>query len=353
MDSEKTVKMFNWESNPFTFKILPDFFVGYSKEVNTLYNGMENGNKTSLLLGPTGSGKTTLIKHIITKFEKYKNILYLPKPPKNPDDWITVFSSFTRQGFLHALFHRNNNISLYELSDHMNKKLKDQKLFLFVDECHEASIDSLEWLRTLTDHVDNLYVMLAGLPVFEAIIRENLETFTRRISTKIELTNLTKAETRELIKKRIEGCGGEDIRPFSQNTIDFIYERTGGFPREIIRLCNELAQKALEKNISIIDIDFLQEVSAPEERISLENINQLPERQRLILETLARKGELTPSEVIANLDIEEYKDKDNAVRSVNNLLKRLMSERLVERRRIGKTYKYRVSAKFHTMLVSA
>ena len=352
MTDEKVVKLFHWNSNPFTFRILPDLFVGYEKECQSIINGVNNGSKFALLMGPTGSGKTTLMKHLTRRLDCAR-MLYISKPPKKPEDWVTAFQDILKRGFLGSFFNRSKHINLYNLSEKLNKKLNGNRCVLFVDECHEASLESLEWLRTLVDHVDYLSVVLAGLPVFENILKSNLETFMRRVDVREELTNLTKSETRELIKRRVENSGGEDIKPFTHGTIDHIYERTGGFPREIIRMCNSLTQKALEKNISIIDTDFLKEIEEPAPRISLDKINSLPERQRLILETLAQHGELSPSDVISRMEIDDYKDRENAVRSVNNLLRRLMKEKLVERKRTGKTYRYRISEKYQTMLVSA
>ena len=351
MSNEKLVKLFKWETNPFTFQIFPELFVGYEKEVNKLIHGLENGNKISLLLGPTGSGKTTLLKHLYQTFSNEKYIIYLSKPPKNPKDWITIFRQISKPNFIKTILFRNNGVNLYNLHEWTNKQIKNKKFILFVDESHEASLESLEWLRVFADQIDSLSVVLAALPVFEDTMKSKLETFMRRVSIKIELTNLTKSETRELIKRRIESIGGEDIKPFTHGTIDYIYEKTGGFPREIIRVCNQLIQKAMEKNISIIDTDFLKEIDMPEPRISLEKITMLPERQRLILETLSKHGELTPSELIQKMDTEDYKDKDNAVRSVNNLLRRLMSEKFVERKKFGKAYKYKLGDRFKTLLV--
>jgi type II secretory pathway predicted ATPase ExeA len=352
MTDERAVKLFQWDSNPFTFQILPELFVGYEKESKNIISGVRNGSKFMLLVGPTGSGKTTLMRHMVSEFGDYRHALYIAKPPKRPEDWITVFQDVLRQGLLKSLFSRRD-VNLYNLSSRISRKLNGDKCILFVDECHEASVESLEWLRALVDHVDSLSVVLAGLPVFETMLKSSLETFVRRVDVKAELTNLTKSETRELMKRRIENTGGEDIKPFTHGAIDQIYERTGGFPREIIRLCNSLAQKALERNISIIDTDFLREVDEPTPRISLDKINSLPDRQRLILETIGQHGELSPSELISKMEINEYKDRENAVRSVNNLLRRLMKEKLVERKRTGKTYRYSVSEKYQTMLVSA
>jgi len=348
MDYERQLKSFKWNSNPFTFQITPSIFVGYAKELNEIATGIQSGSKFSLLLGPTGSGKTTMLKFLEQRFSGTR-IIYISKPPRDAKDWVTVFERITKK----RLSLRKKRINLYNLNEHINKALKSQRLLLFVDECHEASTESLEWLRALADQVQNISVVLAGLPVFESTMKSNLETFMRRVVSRVELGSLTKSETRELIKRRIEMAGGEDIRPFSHNIIDYVYDRTGGFPREVLRVCNELSIKAMEKSITTIDTDFLKETDAPGTRFSADKIAALPERQKLLLETLAKHGELTPAQIISKLDIEEYKDRENGVRSVNNVLRRLMKERLVERRKSGKAYVYKVSERFQTVMVQA
>jgi general secretion pathway protein A len=354
MYSDRIHSLFNWDSNPFTFQILPELFVGYEREANSLMNGLQSGNKFSLILGPTGSGKTTLIRSMMNRLrDDFDHVMYLPKPPRDSDDWVSVFETFTRQGFLRSLLYRGNGINIYNLSESMNTRLSGRRVLLFIDECQESTQESMEWLRALTDHIGNLHVVMAALPVFESELRSNLESLLRRVGTRVELTTLTKSETRELVKKRINSIGGDDIKPFTGGTIDYIYNRTGGFPREVLRMCSELVQEAVEKNISTIDTDFINESRQPEKRMSIEAVDTLPERQRLILETLSRGGQMTPSGIIEALDIEEYKNRDNAVRAVNNLLRRLMKEGLVERKRVGKTYRYVVSSRFQTLMVEA
>ena len=354
MYSERIENLFSWESNPFTFQILPDLFVGYDKESGSLMNGLQAGNKFSLILGPTGSGKTTLVKSMMTKLgNEFDHVMYLPKPPRDHEDWLDVFHDFTRKGFLRSLFSGGNGVNIYNLSQVLNEQLSGKRVLLFIDECQESSTESMEWLRALTDHIDNMYIVMAALPVFETTLRSSLESLLRRVGTKVELTTLTRSETRELIKKRISSTGGDDIKPFTSGTIDYIFQRTGGFPREVLRVCSELVQEAVGRNISTIDTDFISETRQPEQRLSIEAVDSLPERQRLILDTLSRNGDMTPSGIIASLDIEEYKNRDNAVRSVNNLLRRLMKESLVERKRVGKTYRYAVSSKFQTLMVEA
>jgi len=336
-----------WDRNPFAFTIYSYFFVGYDDEKAMIKRCISNGEKLCLILGPTGSGKTTFLRHMQSSFDDVK-VLFLPKPPKEPEDWLLVFSPLIKR----RLF-RPPAPTLYTLPSAINKRLGKERLLLFVDECHEATTESLEWLRTLADHIENMTVVIAGLPVFENQLKERLETLMKRVSLTIRFTNLTKSETRELIKRRIEAAGGRDIEPFTSDAVQYIYERTSGFPREVLRLCSEIYTKAAEKNITTIDMDFLAESAKNEaQRVPFDSLSALPERQRAILSILASKGPLSPAGLADNFESEGYKSKGNAVRSMNNILKRLMHDSFVEREKAGKGYRYRVAAKYSTVLVN-
>jgi len=363
------MEFFRWKSNPFTFDVIPEIFVGNIHEVNQILDSINNRNKLSFIVGTTGSGKTTLLRSIETRYgnDGFRHVIYISKPPKAAEDWVKVFGKIAGGGMF-SVFSRREETSLYNLSDRMNRKLNGSKCLLLVDEAHEASLDSLEWLRVMSDQVGGIITVMAALPALESKLKDNLETFLRRVSTRVELTNLSKSETRELIKRRIENVGGDDIRPFTQDAIDAIYERTGGFPREILRTCNDSVQEAFRRGISTIDAEFLTENGKPAQKMPLESVRELPEKQRVLLETLQKRGEMTPSELIdsvcePNPDgskpaacdslLESYKDNENAVRSVNNLLNRLMKERMVERRKSGKAFKYKVAPRVASLLVSA
>jgi len=69
---------------------------------------------------------------------------------------------------------------------------------------------------------------------------------------------------------------------------------------------------------------------------------------------LSSHGEMTPTEIVEKVQAEgEYKDQENAIRSVNNLVRRLMSDGFVERKKFGKAYKYRLSPRYKTLFVKA
>ena len=355
LTNEKYVKLFGWDGNPFVFKILPDLFVGYEGEMNLLINSISSGSKFCLILGPTGSGKTCMMKNIINKLEGYTRVVYVPKPPNDPEEWKRIFTEIVKPGLFRRIFSQPKvkDITIYEVGEWVNKRSGGKRLLLLVDECHESTQESLEWLRTLTDQVGNLSLVMAGLPVFEKRLAEELETLRRRVETRVELTNLTPMETRELIKKRVEWAGGEDVKPFAANSIQFVYDRTSGFPREILRVCNELVQKALENNVSSIDTEFMKERPQNEQRISIDSAEDLPYRQKSIMKILTPGVSMTPTQIVRGMDPKEYNDAGNAIRSVNNILRRLMKDGIVTREREGKAYKYKISPKFQTMFVNA
>ncbi len=345
--------------NPFTFTISPELFVGYSKETERILRAVRNREKATLIIGPTGSGKTTMLKYIAQMLEKECKIIYIPKPPKDPTDFIGIFSPFLK-GFFS--FFKNNGTNLYNMGEKLNKKLSGKPMLFFVDECHEASLESLEWMRALTDQTDSLSIVMAGLPILDKMLKENLETFVRRVNTKVELLALSKYEVRDLIKKRIESAGGTDIKPLTEEAVNFVYQRTGGFPREVIRLCYGLLENAKERSVASIDMDFIKECNghalhsdflpASKRPISADFSKQLPAKQREIIGILGNR-ELKPTEIVAKLKPEEYKNRDIAIRSVNNILRRLMSEGIIERVRSGKAYKYGISEKYRTLMVRA
>jgi type II secretory pathway predicted ATPase ExeA len=343
---------FGWKKNPFTFRISPELFVGYGREMSDITINLNEGGKFSLLLGPTGAGKTTMLMALLKKFGFKRKIIYLPKPPKDPRDFVDIFRS--KLGSRISFFSGDERrLCLYGLNSYLNRKLKDERCLLFVDEAHEASVETLEWLRTLGDQVDNMHIVMAGLPVFESILQDKLETFLRRITLRVELSNLTKSETRELIKKRIENSGGDDIEPFTADSIGLIYQKTEGFPREIIRLCDTLIRDATKKNITTIDAAFLSEAEEKAGRISVEAMKDVPDRQKNILGVLKTGGAMTPAQVAERMNMKEYKNRDNAIRSMNNLLNRLLKDGMVTRVKVGNAYKYEVAQKFRTMMVDA
>ncbi|MCD6403547.1 MAG: AAA family ATPase [Candidatus Aenigmarchaeota archaeon] len=344
---------FGWRFNPFTLSISPDLLVGYSSQTSELLAHIHNSHKFGLILGPTGSGKTTILLWLKTQLKAYKKfkVIYVSKPPTEKEEMVELFVEFFKPSIIDKIFRRS--ITIYSLPDYLKDKTKNHRFVLLLDETHESTLQVLEWIRTLTDLVPNMTTVMAALPPFYDMLQKKLPTLAMRVTTKVSLGSLSRTETEDLIRKRIDKAGGDGIKPFTIESIDEIFKVTGGFPREIIKLCDTLIREAFKKNLSTITPQLVYEVAKPKPDIQEEVKSALSKKQVSILEILNDHPNLTPSQIVEYLDKSEYKDKNNAVRAVNNILKRLLADGFVERRKQGNTYTYNLTGKAKTLFAKA
>ncbi len=352
------LEKFGWRENPFNFKIYSDLLVGYKKELTKLNQAIEAENKFSVLVGETGAGKTTMLKWITTHCANngsVSNVTYMPKPPKNEENFLQFLrDELLNPGFFKKLF---NSYSLYNIHHELEKEMNEHSL-LVIDEGHEASVEVLEWVRTVIDHVDNLTVITAGLPEFEETLSNEVHTLYNRSTNIVKLQSLNKDETFSLVRKRIEKVGGQSLEPFTQSAILKIYDYTEGFPREILRACNSCLIHASQNDFSFIEESDVVEILDEEEFIekneegkdnddSEEEEKQvghtdleLTPKQEKVVDQLEEHGALTSGEIADIIDTDNYSSRSHAVRSINNILKRLRDNGIVEREREGRSYKY-------------
>jgi len=337
----------SWQRNPFSFDIIPQAIVGYEKERKELLEAIELGEKVVFLLGPTGSGKTTLLLWLKEKLESEgKLVLFIPKAPTSSEELIDELARvFSRVWYFRIFpFLRPRPKTADELLSSLRKFLKKRKkrLVILVDESHEASIDVLRHFRLICDHV-NASLIFSALPIFDQMLERELETLRRRATRRIIISNLkNESEVKELIEKRIAlASNGKGRNPFTSEAIAKIFQLSHGLPREILRLCNASLIKAVTCGSAIIEEKHVPseiEVEKKEEEKAFD-LSALPRRQREILQAII-DGARTSSEIVEKIDISRYKSREHALRSVNNILQRLMKAGLITREQRGKGFVY-------------
>lgn len=342
---------YNWSQNPFTFRIYPDLMIGYEDRHRRIRNSIASRNKFTLLVGETGAGKTNLLRSVERSVPG--TVFYMAKPPITEQDLLMYLrDEVLQQGRISRWL---RSYSLYNIHDAVNKKYDDQ-VVLLVDEGHEASTEVLEWLRTAIDHIDGMSVVAAGLPEFKDRLQDEVNTLYSRATDVVSLTSLDRDETIELIRKRIEEVGGSSTEPFTQAALLQVYEATDGFPRDVLRVCSDCVVTAADEGKTIIDEDDVRAVvDGADESSSEANteagggqerepaLRRLTEKQAAVYGAVEENPQATSGEIVDQVGVEEYKSRSHAIRSVNNMLRRLMDQDLVTRERRGRNYLYSVA----------
>ncbi|MCJ7450517.1 MAG: AAA family ATPase [Candidatus Nanohaloarchaeota archaeon QJJ-9] len=348
------MEKYDWGENPFNFKIYPGLLVGYKEEIRSLAEIIDAENKFSMVTGPTGAGKTNLLKWLASENGDGREIYYMPKPPTNEKDLLEYLKEeILEPGFLSRFF---KSYSLYNIYGDLEESI-DKPALLMVDEGHEASVEVWEWMRTALDHVDNLTILAAGLEEFEETLEDEVNTLYSRATKIVNLHNLGRDETIQLIRKRIEKAGGDSIEPFTQEALLEIYRQTEGFPREVLRACNDCVVRASREKMSVIDENDVKEIvgknesqeddEGDESRETVEDESDeadmnLTPKQKQVLEVLKEEGRCTSGDLVDIIGVEDYSSRSHAIRSFNNILSRLLENGVVDRERKGRSYVYYV-----------
>ncbi len=348
-----------WTKNPFTLDISHSLFVGRKAQLDSVVAGIDEGQKYVIITGSTGAGKTTLLKHVSENY----NCIYIPKPPAKKEELVGILkSNIIYPSLFHRLFD-NGSVNAFNISGHLNMKLKGKRTVLLIDEAHEADIEMLSWLRSIIEQVDGITLILAALPKLKEEHLKSLETLSQRITADIELGAFTKDESVELIKRRIASVGGKTMEPFTLDSVNEIYAASGGSPREILKICNRIIHGAVERGASIIDRSYFgnpeelrdADLSGKEE-CGADALDALTDKQIRIIELIGQKGKMTPSDVVKNIaagNDAPYQSKAHALRAVNNILRRLERDRIIVRERKGRAYRYSISPRYRNRFVNA
>jgi type II secretory pathway predicted ATPase ExeA len=236
------LRFFNFKSKPFAINPDPAFLFPseqHSRALTMLEYAMESQAAFCMLTGEIGSGKTTLVRHLI----------------RTLGDRVTVgLISNTHEHFrsihpwaLSALgisARDNTEIAQYEaLTEFFIREYgKGRRTLLIFDEAQNLSIQTLEELRLLSNLNSEedvaLQTLLVGQPELRLnMARPELKQFAQRVAVDFHLQSLSLPETEAYIRHRLRIAGGSDAI-FQSTAIAFIHRFTGGVPRLVNRLCD-------------------------------------------------------------------------------------------------------------------
>lgn len=235
-------KFFGFREKPFSLIPDPSFlYLGsrHSMALTMLEYGLLNDAPIIVISGEIGSGKTTLIRHILNKFSANSTVGLISNTHRAFGElmqWVAMAYGLPHEGKEKVtLYHNFVDFLIAEYA-------KGKRTILIVDEAQNMDMETLEELRVISNiNADKdlvLQLVLVGQPELRDTLRKPvLEQFAQRITVDYHLEPLDVRETRAYILHRILTAGGTP-QVFSREAADLIHSLSAGVPRLINALCD-------------------------------------------------------------------------------------------------------------------
>jgi type II secretory pathway predicted ATPase ExeA len=143
-------------------------------------------------------------------------------------------------------------------------------VFVFVDEFESIarlnSNDKQETLNSIRHLMDQnssgLSMLFACAPEVWQDVMAEYHAFSERIGAEVALTPMTAADLEELVVEYLDTArerGTSNIRPFEQDGLEMILQRSQGNIRQTLSLCGRALDRAVEQDSSTVSADIVEE----------------------------------------------------------------------------------------------
>ncbi|NOX08829.1 MAG: AAA family ATPase [Gammaproteobacteria bacterium] len=250
------------------FSLLPDpsFLYMSSKHrmaLVMLEYGLMNQAGFTVISGGIGTGKTTLIRHLLNNMDQEHTVGLLSNTHSSFGEllqWILLSFGIKHTG--------DDKASMYQdfINFVINEYAHKRRTVLIVDEAQNMSAETLEELRMLSnvnaDKDQVLQIILVGQKELrETLQRPDLVQFAQRVASDYHLEGLSEEETATYIRHRLTVVGATDEGIFDDAACKEVYRNTGGVPRLINLLCDTALVYGFAEQTDHISADLVGEVA--------------------------------------------------------------------------------------------
>jgi len=211
-----------------------------------LLYGLGGGGGFVLLTGEIGTGKTTVCRGFLEQIPDNCNVAYIFNPKLTVIELLqSVCEEFRievprrAEGVAPTVKDYLDPLNAFLLRSHA----EGRNSVLIIDEAQNLSADVLEQLRLLTNLETSerklLQIVLIGQPELrELLAQPSLEQLAQRVIARYHLDALTRTETQQYVRHRLEVAGLVRAMPFDRGALERIHKKSGGVPRRINLLCD-------------------------------------------------------------------------------------------------------------------
>jgi general secretion pathway protein A len=256
------------------FSILPDPDLIYwgkmhSMAFTMLEFGVLNNAGFTVITGEIGSGKTTLVRHLLRKISPNMTVGLISNSPQGRQEllqWILMSLDQPFDGEYPHLFKRLQDF-LY------GQYANGRRTILIIDEAQNLEPEALEHLRMISninaDKFQILQLILVGQPQLrDLLLAPKLHQFAQRISSDFHLRPLDEREVANYIAFRLQAVGSPSPL-FTTEACNLIAAASGGVPRMINVLCDTALVYGFANDKNVISDQLVQEVIADKQQYSI------------------------------------------------------------------------------------
>jgi general secretion pathway protein A len=228
------------------FSLTPDprfvFLSNNHKEAfaHLLY-GINNRSGFIVLTGEVGSGKTTVLRALLSQLDvdHYRTALIF-NPCLSPTE---LLQNINREFGIPTDTSNSSNpldtLNLFLLQQNGEGRI----VVLAIDEAQDLETSVLEQIRLIsnleTDREKLIQIVLSGQPEFMRILnRDEMRQLNQRVTVRYHLQPMDFQNTVHYINHRLEVAGGRAEIIFSKMAFKRIYKYSGGLPRLINAACD-------------------------------------------------------------------------------------------------------------------
>jgi general secretion pathway protein A len=262
---------FGFKEKPFSIIPDPSFLYPSSKHraaLDLLEYGMMNQAGFNVITGEIGTGKTTLIRHILNRMNKDVTVGLISNTHRSFGEllqWILYAYGLDYKG--------KEKVEMFQafMEFLINEYANNRRTVLIVDEAQNMAPETLEELRMLSnvnaDKSQVLQVVLVGQPQLrETLTSPDLEQFAQRIAVDYHLWPLDREETHGYIRHRVLYAGGINPELFNDAACDVVFAHTGGTPRLINLLCDTVLVYAYAVQRMTVDAKLVEEAARDKQK---------------------------------------------------------------------------------------
>lgn len=257
---------FGLRTKPFNTTPDPDFLYlspGHKQALGSLIYGIKEKKGFIAVTGQVGLGKTTILRSFLNQNRQAnQETVYL----LNPNLSFTSLLKTLLRELGHTPIEGDDAEMLEQLHFVLIDKYREGRtVVLLIDEAQNMPVETLEHLRMLsnleTPKDKLIQIVLLGQPELDGLLdRYELRQLRQRIAVRAIIQPLSKPESFEYIRHRLDKAGGEGKKIFTNSALALIVQEAKGIPRRLNILCDNALVTAFGYNTALVTAKIAKEV---------------------------------------------------------------------------------------------